>query len=132
MPEEEAMLGEAPDEEPERRRVDTANGFQHMAKGCVGGHNIVKYPNQSVAQCAQLCHNRADCKAFEYGVAHGGSGGYKPRDCQLQSSANFNGCNGAQYNLDLYIKEEADGFQHMAKGCVNGHNLVKYPNKSVA
>jgi len=105
MPEEEAMLGEAPDEEPERRRVDTPNGFQHMVKGCVNGHNIEKYPNKSVAQCAQLCHDRADCKAFEYGVAYGGSGGYQPRDCQLQSSASFGACDGAYYNLDLYIKQ---------------------------
>jgi len=101
----------------------TPDGFRHMVKGCVNGHNIVKYPNKSVAQCAQLCHNRADCKAFEYGVAHGGSGGYKPRDCQLQSSANFNGCNGAHHNLDLYIKQA----QHPTCGGNAGGASCKFP-----
>jgi hypothetical protein len=39
-------------------------------------------------------------------VAYGGHGGYKAKDCQLQSSAKVENCDGAHHNLDLYIKTD--------------------------
>ena len=52
-----------------------------------------------------LCSARLDCLAFEYGVHHGDSKSiYKPKDCQLQSSADKSGCSGIDYDLDLYVK----------------------------
>ena len=59
----------------------------HVTK-CVNGHNIKKYPNTSIELCAQLCDDNEQCKGFEYGASYNFNGGaYKPRDCQLQSSA---------------------------------------------
>ena len=42
--------------------------------------------------------------AFEYGVEHGGP--YKDfiDDCHLQSGNSKAGCDGVQWNLDLYVK----------------------------
>lgn len=78
--------------------------YTHIVRGCVNYHNIIKYPNKSVEECKVLCDANTACLAFEYGVNHGASGGYKPRDCQLQDSANAAACDGARYNLDLYVK----------------------------
>jgi len=80
-------------------------GYEHINKGCVHGSNIVLYRQKSVSECAALCDQNDDCFAFEYGVNHGGAHtGYSSRDCQLQSSADYKGCAGKYYNLDLYIK----------------------------
>lgn len=79
-------------------------GYVHRAEACVSGANIVLHKDTSVDDCAQHCEQHPECVAFEYGVNHGGSG-YEPRDCQLQSSAAYQGCDGARYNLDLYIKQ---------------------------
>merc|ERR1719410_2756052 len=79
--------------------------YKKITKGCVNGMNIVRYADKSVSECTLLCNANPKCKAFEYGVAYGGKrGNYKARDCQLQSSANAANCNGADWNLDLYIK----------------------------
>ena len=43
------------------------------------------------------------CLAFEYGVAYGGSGTYKPGDCVLNSDKQID-CDGSVHNLDLYVK----------------------------
>lgn len=83
---------------------DIAISYERLVKGCVNGNNIgAKIPNQTVAQCADLCDLNDSCKAFEYGVNYGGAGGYRAYDCQLQSSADPNGCDGAHHNLDLYV-----------------------------
>ena len=79
--------------------------YEHTAKACVNGHNIVLYPNLSVEECKIKCNVRSDCLAFEYGVSYGGNGGYNPKDCNLQSGANPSGCSGSYYNLDLYVKK---------------------------
>ena len=79
--------------------------YTHLVKGCVHGHNIILRASKTVAQCEALCEAEPRCKAFEYGVAHGGAyTGYKPSDCQLQDSENGATCSGAYHNLDLYIK----------------------------
>ena len=76
-----------------------------MAERCVVGNNIILHHDKSVSECAALCNGHNDCVAFEYGVNYGGTiGNYSPRDCQLQNSADYEGCNGEDYNLDLYIK----------------------------
>ena len=65
----------------------------------------MKYANKSISECKTLCSARLDCLSFEYGVHHGGRGSlYKPKDCNLQSSADKSGCNGRYNNLDLYVK----------------------------
>ena len=78
--------------------------WDRKVKGCVNGHDIVKYSAQSLEQCKDLCAAKSNCLAFEYGVAYGGGGGYKAKDCQLQSSSNSAGCDGGYFDLDLYIK----------------------------
>lgn len=81
--------------------------YQHFEKGCVNGYNIKKYPGSTVKQCEKLCTEYgAGCKGFEFGVPYGGGGVYKAGDCQLQSSANMQGCNGAYHNLDMYVKQK--------------------------
>ena len=57
----------------------------------------------SVEQCKEWCDSVPKCVAFEYGVAYGGSGRYKPRDCHLQSSKVLHGCDAAHHNLDVYV-----------------------------
>ena len=66
---------------------------------------MIKYPNKSVDECKKLCTQNKNCVAFEYGVAYGGSGTYKSRDCQLSDSAEKEGCDGAWHNLDLYVRD---------------------------
>ena len=79
--------------------------YEHTSRGCVHGHNIVKYPKLSLEECKKRCNNRGDCLAIEYGVSYGGRGSYKPKDCQLQSSTNKTACDGSYFNLDLYVKK---------------------------
>ena len=67
-------------------------------------HNIIKYTDKSVDECKELCSQHCKCLAFEYGVAYGGGGVYKPKDCQLQDSSAKEGCDGTYHNLDLYVK----------------------------
>jgi len=86
---------------------DPQPGYQHMAEGCVAGHNIVKYPSMTVQECADKCDDRSDCKAFEYGVDYRAinEGRLAPRDCKLQDSDDFKNCVGTEWNTDLYIKD---------------------------
>ena len=60
-----------------------------------------------MAECAAICDANALCLAFEYGVDYGGDGEYEAGDCQEQSSAVLNGCDGAHHNLDLYVKDQS-------------------------
>merc|ERR1711957_228247 len=81
------------------------NGYYIISPGCVTQYNIVLHHGVSVESCAALCDADTDCLAFEYCVDHGGPAGlYQPGDCQLQSSNDMIGCDGAYYNLDLYVK----------------------------
>ena len=77
--------------------------YDHKPKSCVNGFNINLRKDYSVEQCKGWCDSVPECVAFEYGVAYGGAGGYKPRDCQLQSSQDNRGCDAAYHNLDLYV-----------------------------
>ena len=75
------------------------------SKSCVSGNNIIKFIDFTKEECAEACNSVMECKGFEYGVNHGGGGtSYNPRDCQLQSSADMDGCNGAYHNLDFCAK----------------------------
>lgn len=88
-------------------RAGARANYAHKHKGCVNGHNLVRWPGKSVDECAELCEARSDCRAFEYGVNHGGSSrNYRPKDCSLQSSSNSAGCDGGYNNLDLYTKKD--------------------------
>ena len=79
--------------------------WDHKVKSCVNGHNLEKYSEKGIKECKSLCVERDGCVGFEYGVEYGGSSStYKARDCQLSSSINSDGCDGADLNLDLYIK----------------------------
>ena len=77
-----------------------------MKRACVNGENIVLIKDLSVEECGEKCNHDPKCLAFEYGVNYGGSGHYKPRDCQLSSSSNYAGCDGGHHNLDLHVKRE--------------------------
>ena len=80
-------------------------GYARYEGSCVNGQNIVLYTDKSPDECATLCDEYGiNCEAFEYGVDYGGNGNYNARDCQLQSSADFNNCDGYDHNLDLYVK----------------------------
>ena len=64
-----------------------------------------KYSEKGIKECKSLCVERDGCVGFEYGVEYGGSRNiYNARDCQLSSSTNSDGCDGADLDLDLYIK----------------------------
>jgi hypothetical protein len=133
----------------------TTPEYVHHPEGCVGGHNIKLYHGKTVQECKSICDQTAGCVAFEYGVAYGGPGGYKPAQCQPQSSANKAGCGGAYHNLDLYVKQftppavttkatnttptttssstttTTPNYVHHPEGCVGGHNIKLYHDKTV-
>jgi hypothetical protein len=105
--------------------------YTHIAKGCVDGHNIVKYTGKTVDECKAICDMKTGCKAFEFGVAYGGSGKYGPGDCSPQSSIDKEGCDGASYNLDLYIKEEFDEITGIPSDLVDRVPDVSMPVSTV-
>merc|ERR1719461_1862486 len=125
--------------EPPRKGLE----YEYVPRGCVPGDNIVLYKDKSVAECAALCYDNWDCMAFEYGVDYGKGGPFEPRDCQLQSSANLEGCDGSEWNLDLYVfppewilvetpsgiptTEEsalkATSYEYVSRGCVTGNQI---------
>jgi len=84
--------------------INVLDRYDRIFQGCIHGSNIILHTGKSVEECSVLCDVMDDCWAFEYGVNYGGSGQYKAGDCQLQSSATVSDCDGAHYNLDLYIK----------------------------
>jgi len=87
--------------------VQLNSEYHHHERSCVKNHNIAKYENKTVDQCKALCDANPKCKAFEYGVAYGGSP-HKPRDCLLQDDVYHADCDGKKYNLDLYMKGTRD------------------------
>ena len=100
------------------KNVPKWEGYVQQKKKCVNGANIAPgvIPGKTVAECSALCDANRNCKAFEYGTDYGGQGRYKTGDCQLQSSADSTGCNGAYHNLDLYVPKE----QFKVEGLCNG------------
>lgn len=121
-----------------------SSDYTHAPKQCVIGHNIVRLPSKTVDECAQLCNDADDsCVSFAYGVAYGGlglsttesgscsdtngcnrSGGdpYQPGDCILQSSVKKANCDGAYFNVDLYIKN-GDSFDSDRNGKVENDEV---------
>jgi len=87
-----------------KTEINVLDRYDHIFQGCIHSSNIILHAGKSVEECSVLCDDMDDCWAFEYGVNYGGSGQYKAGDCQLQSSASVSDCDGAHYNLDLYIK----------------------------
>ena len=79
--------------------------YEHFPKACVSHHNIESYDGKSVDECASLCYAHENCVAFEYGVDHGGSKIKPDGHCSLQSSSDRSGCDGLDWNYDLYIKK---------------------------
>ena len=96
------------------KNVPKWEGYVQQKKKCVNGANIAPgvIPGKTVAECSALCDANRNCKAFEYGTDYGGQGRYKTGDCQLQSSADSTGCNGAYHNLDLYVPNKKNGFSN--------------------
>jgi len=84
--------------------IKVPRGFTREAKRCVVGSNIQLHSSKTVNECAKICRQTKGCAGFEYGMAHGGVGKYKPGDCQPQSSAEMGTCDGAYYNVDFYPK----------------------------
>ena len=78
-------------------------GYAHFKESCVPSSNIILFHDFSVQECADLCDSNSQCLGFEYGMNYGGSR-YNARDCQPQSSADYQVCNGTTYNLDFYKK----------------------------
>eukprot|EP00427_Karlodinium_veneficum_P062884 CAMPEP_0169327470 /NCGR_PEP_ID=MMETSP1017-20121227/12069_1 /TAXON_ID=342587 /ORGANISM="Karlodinium micrum, Strain CCMP2283" /LENGTH=1703 /DNA_ID=CAMNT_0009422279 /DNA_START=313 /DNA_END=5422 /DNA_ORIENTATION=+ len=98
---------------------------------CVTGHNLGQLlSGKSVEECAALCEADARCVAFESGFDYGGSGASVEGDCQMKTTCNTAGCDGAHENLDVYIKV---GYKKIAASCVNQNNIdnLKYSNKTV-
>ena len=74
--------------------------------------NRFKFVGKSVEECKLLCSSKPACLSFEYGVAYGGSKNiYNPKDCILRFDTMKTGCDGGDYNLDLYVKKSAQGNQ---------------------
>ena len=95
-----------------------SSSYSHMPRSCVDGHNIKKYTQKTVAECAQICDSTEGCAGFEYGVSYGGSGRYRPGDCQPNSIADTTGCDGAHHNLDFYSASGSGGCPSRPDGTV--------------
>ena len=79
--------------------------FQHFPKSCVSGQNGKSHNGKTVEECSALCLDNPNCLAFEYYVDYGGS--LNSRDegfCSEQSGSDKTGCNGVDWNYDLYVK----------------------------
>ena len=76
----------------------------HKKKACVHGHNVRQFHEKTVDECKVLCDAEPNCEAFEYSVWYGGNNPYTPRECTLQNGNDPIGCNGEQFNMDLYVK----------------------------
>lgn len=81
-----------------------AEGYIYYEKACVTGNNIETIDDINIADCAERCNTEPSCVAFEYAVDYGGSFKYWDKRCVLQKSRNMEGCDGAKYNWDLYVK----------------------------
>ena len=79
---------------------------------------MIKYTNKNVAECKELCSQNTKCVAFEYGVAYGGGGTYKSRDCQLSDSTEKYGCDGSDHNTDLYVRGNKTSFRRISSRCL--------------
>ena len=89
----------------EQAGEDGPSGYDHHPKSCVSSHNIKSYTDRTPEQCAELCNIYGrGCKGFEIFVDYGIRSGRRDDHCTLQDSANYDGCNGASYNLDFYAK----------------------------
>ena len=73
------------------------------------GRNIKIYSSKKVEECKKICLATPNCKAFEFGVQHGGAVERESGQCRPQSSADYEGCDGAYNNLDLYIPQKCTG-----------------------
>ena len=77
-----------------------------------------KFVGKSVEECKLLCSSNPACLSFEYGVTYGGSKNiYQPKDCLLRFDTTKTGCDGGDYNLDLYVKKSAQGNQCWSLNC---------------
>ena len=61
--------------------------------------------NMSLEECKNKCDEREGCLAIEYGRNYGGEGGREEGDCLLQGDTDSSNCNGANWNVDLYVKD---------------------------
>jgi hypothetical protein len=60
---------------------------------------------------------------------------YQLNDCILQSARKNDQhpiCDGAHFNLDLYVKSETDStFDHRTKDCVTGYNMLRVAKQTI-
>lgn len=77
--------------------------WKHLSPGCLKGYTLTSHTSRTVDECKNLCVQTPHCKAFEYAIAHGGV--YRAGDCRLKSSKD-RGCDGRDYNVDLYVRCE--------------------------
>jgi len=111
-------------------KIDLPTYTRHP-KACVVNHNIRKYTEKTRHECSFICDVDPDCRAFEFGVNHGGAP-YQPGDCIPNDSAELTGCDGASVNLNLFTKNEAFGYDHKPKSCVRGHNIEQSSGITIA
>jgi hypothetical protein len=98
------------------------------ARACVNSQNIKLYRNFNREQCAQKCNEESRCRGFEFGMNYR-TGSYRTNDCQLNSSADTRGCDGAGHNLDFCTKGNyptcpQDGLNPTTRNCkCDGTNM---------
>ena len=91
-----------------------ASCWEKHTRGCVDGFNKKIISSQSIDECKALCLQYTWCLAIEYGVDYGGWKNYgAPRQCGLQNSNDSSNCDGAVWDLDLYIKTDCEGIVHL-------------------
>jgi len=109
--------------------------WRKVTQGCVNAHNIVRHRGKTVDECKKLCADHKDCKAFEYGVNHGGAKKtYKEGDCQLNDATKSKGCDGKHNNLDLYIQISCKHnvcWKKASPGCARAHNIRRVRDLSL-
>lgn len=85
------------------------DGYKKYTAACIPGLGTPAentFTNKSISECAELCDQRNGCVAFQIYKDHGGSRDTSSGDCQLSfDSIETTGCDGTDWNFDLYIKE---------------------------
>lgn len=85
--------------------ISALDGFEHFPKACVNDSNIASHYGVTKEECSSLCLENDKCLAFEYWVDYGGSNKKISGYCAQQDSSDKSGCDGVEYNYDLYIKK---------------------------
>lgn len=122
--------------------------FEFFKNSCVTEDDniIATHPSMSADECKDMCLLTPDCKAvhWERYFPSGSLGNCRPRRLEstlrwIPASADSGGCNGQEFNRDVYVMHAGDHMMvepfgsieyKFLKGCVHGANIATFSGKT--